>query len=93
MAMIASISAIWAPRWTGMIARVRVVMAASIFAGSMQYVSGSTSTITGTAPAAIGAEAVAWNVYAGTMTSSPHPMFAARNATSIVMVPLAMGTA
>src|SRR5512134_332838 len=49
--------------------------------------------MTGIAPATIGAEAVAWNVYAGTITSSPQPMPAARNATSIVTVPFAIGTA
>jgi len=47
------------------------------------------STITGMAPAAIGAAAVAWKVYAGTITSSPQPMPAARSAISSVTVPLA----
>jgi hypothetical protein len=37
-------------RWTGRRARVLGVIAASAAAGSMQYVSGSTSTKTGTAP-------------------------------------------
>ena len=43
--------------------------------------------MTGSAPAAIGAYAVAENVSAGMMTSSPHPIPSAFSATSIVMVP------
>ena len=46
-----------------------------------------TSTKTGSAPAAIGAYAVAANVSAGTITSSPQPMPSALQATSIVTVP------
>ena len=37
-------------RWTGQIARVRGVIAASIFFASIRYVSGSMSTKTGVAP-------------------------------------------
>ena len=51
-----------------------------------------TSTITGSAPAAIGAYAVAANVSAGTMTSSPQPMSSALQATSIVTVPFIIST-
>ena len=40
----------------------------------MHHVSGVTSTMTGSAPAAIGAYAVAANVSAGMITSSPQPM-------------------
>ena len=54
--------------------------------------SGVTSTNTGSAPAAIGAYAVAANVSAGTMTSSPQPMPSAFSATSIVTVPFAIRT-
>ena len=57
-----------------MIAFVRGVTAASIRAGSMSSVSGSTSTNTGTAPIISAALAVAMNVYGGTMTSSPGPI-------------------
>ena len=46
--------------------------------------------MTGRAPAAIGAYAVAANVSAGMITSSPHPIPSAFSATSIVMVPFAM---
>ena len=70
-----------------MIALVVGVMAASTRSGSMHQVSGETSTMTGSAPAAIGAYAVAANVSAGMMTSSPHPIPSAFSATSIVMVP------
>ncbi len=46
----------------------------------------------GSAPAAIGAYAVAANVSAGTITSSPHPMSSALHATSIVTVPFIIKT-
>ena len=55
ISMIRSMSAIWWPRCTGMIARVRSVIAASTRSGSIVQVSGVTSTNTGIAPAAIGA--------------------------------------
>ena len=70
-----------------MIARVRGVIAASTASGSIVHVAGVTSTNTGSAPAAIGAYAVALNVRAGTITSSPQPMPSALSATSIVTVP------
>ena len=75
-----------------MIARVRGVIAASTRSGSMHHVSGVTSTMTGRAPAAIGAYAVAANVRAGTITSSPHPTSSALHATSIVTVPFIIKT-
>jgi hypothetical protein len=77
---------------TGMIAFVLGVTAASTCRGSIVQVSLVTSTMTGSAPATIGAQAVAANVSAGTMTSSPHPIPRAFKATSIVTVPLAMRT-
>src|SRR5436190_1332803 len=73
-----------------MIARVRGVIAASTRSGSIVHVSRVTSTITGSAPAAIGAYTVAANVSAGTITSSPHPIPSALSATSIVTVPFAI---
>ena len=87
ISMIRSMSAIWCPRCTGMIARVRGVTAASTASGSIVQVASVTSTNTGSAPAAIGAYAVALNVSAGTITSSPHPIPSAFSATSIVTVP------
>jgi hypothetical protein len=48
--------------WTGMMARVRGVIAASILAGSIVYVFGSMSTKTGMAIWCITQEAVARNV-------------------------------
>ena len=75
-----------------MIARVRSVIAASTSSGSIVQVSGVTSTMTGSAPAAIGAYAVAAKVSAGTITSSPHPIPSALQATSIVIVPFTIRT-
>ena len=75
-----------------MIALVFGVMAASTWSGSMHHVSGVTSTMTGSAPAAIGAYAVAANVSAGMITSSPQPMPSAFSATSIVIVPFDIRT-
>ena len=60
-------------RWTGQIARVRGVIAASIRAASMQYVSGSMSTKTGVAPVDRIELTVALNVWPTVMTSSPGP--------------------
>ena len=71
-----------------MIAFVRGVTAASIWAGSMSSVSNSTSTNTGTAPIMSAALAVAMNVYGGTITSSPAPMPSALRATDSAIVPL-----
>ena len=55
IATIASISETTWPQCTGMIALVRDVIAASTAFGSIVHASGSTSTTTGSAPAAIGA--------------------------------------
>jgi len=49
-------------------------MAAAIFDGSMLYVFGSQSTNTGVAPVQPMPSAVAMNVFAGQITSSPAPM-------------------
>ena len=65
-------------RCTGTIAFVRWVIAASTAAGSMLAVSGSTSASTGVAPVWETASAVAMKVLAGTMTSSPGPIPAAK---------------
>ncbi len=54
-----------------MIARVRSVIAASIWVGSMFSVSGSMSTKTGRKPACTTALPVATKESAGTITSSP----------------------
>ena len=67
---------------------VRGVMARSTASGSMQYVSGVMSTITGTAPQNSTAPAVATKVKSGTITSSPRPIPSASRATSIAWVPL-----
>ena len=75
-------ASIWAgaPRmWTGTMALVRLVIAFSTAAGSRHSVS-STSTITGMALLATTVAAVAKNVYAGTITSSPAPIPSARYA-------------
>ena len=90
--MTRSMSAIWWPRCTGRIARVRGVIAASTWSGSIVHLSASTSTNTGSAPAATAAYGVAANVSAGTITSSPQPMPSALSATSMVTVPLAITT-
>ena len=72
-------------------ARVRSVIAASTASGEIWYVSGSTSTNTGTPLASTMADADATNVTAGTMTSSPGSMPTARKASSSAAVPV--GTA
>jgi hypothetical protein len=56
-----------------MIARVRLVIAASAASRSSNPVAGSQSTSTGVAPACSTALADATNVIAGTSTSSPGP--------------------
>src|SRR6185503_7868479 len=75
-------------RWTGMIAFVFDVTAARAFLTSRQYVAGSASTSTGFAPTIITVLAVAMNVIAGTITSSPGPMFRPRRISSSALVPL-----
>ena len=64
------------PRCTGMIARVRGVIAAAAASRSIRPVPGSLSTRTGVAPTSSTALAVATNVIAGTSTSSPGPIAA-----------------
>ena len=88
-ALKASMSAGRPARCTTTIALVRSVIAASAATGSRRCVSRSTSAKTGTAPTNSAAEAVAMNVYGGTITSSPIPTPAARSATAIASVPLA----
>src|SRR6266567_4708943 len=58
MVMMASMSAIWPAKWTGMMARVRDVMADLMARGSMLKVSRSMSAKTGMALASTTAEAV-----------------------------------
>ena len=91
--MTPSMSAGEPPWWTGTIAFVRGRTAASIDAGSMSRVSGSTSTKTGTAPSISAALAVAMNVYGGTRTSSPAPTPTALRATERPIVALTVATA
>ena len=67
--------------WTGMMARVRGVMAASIRAGSRLSVSRSMSTKTGVAPTSTMTSPTEMNVRDSVMTSSPGPMPAAIIAT------------
>ena len=86
--LIAGMSAHWPYRCTGMIAFVCGVIAASIFDGSMHFVSGSQSTNTAVAPAIQIASAVAKNVFGCVMTSSPGPMPMAISASQIASVPL-----
>ena len=86
-------SAGWPYRCTGTIARVRGVTAAAQAAGSSVSVSGSTSTKTGVAPAAMTARPVNAAVIAGTITSSPAPMSSARSSSAIASVPLPTPTA
>ena len=57
------------------------VMSASIFDGSRLNVCGSMSAKTGTAPRRAAASAVATNVKADVITSSPGPMPSAMKAT------------
>src|SRR5690348_13330030 len=71
MAMIASISHGRPAKCTGRIACVRGVMAASIAAGSMHCVAGSTSVNTGVSPAWMIAFTDAQNVMGVVMTSAP----------------------
>jgi hypothetical protein len=71
---------------------VRGVTAASAAAGSIRYVAGSQSTSTTRAPIRATASAVAMNVFAGRIASSPGPTPTARNASSSASVPLATPT-
>ena len=73
IAPIMSMSATRPNRWTGTMALVRGVIAASIRFASMRYVSGSMSTKTGVAPVYRIAFAVAANVWLTVTTSSSGP--------------------
>ena len=73
-----------------MIARVRSVIAASIFLASIWNVSRSVSTNTGSACSNRTAFTVATNVYGGTITSSPGPMPRAASEVMRALVPLAV---
>ena len=68
-------------------ALVLSVRAAATAAGSMLKVTGSMSTNTGRAPVRQMVPAVAKNVYAGQITSSPAPTSRAMSATSRASVP------
>ena len=74
-------------RCTGMMPTVREVTAASIFAGSMLRVRGSQSTNTALAPTNQIASAVAKNVLAVVMISSPGLTPSARNTSHSASVP------
>lgn len=89
MALMASMLATWPYRLTGMMARVRGVMAASIRPASMLAVSGSMSTNTGTPPASTIISAVAAKVKGLVMTSSPGSRPSAIRQMSSASVPLA----
>ena len=92
MALIASMSATCPYRLTGMMARVRGVMRASISVASMLQVSGSMSTYTGTPPNSTITSAVAAKVNGVVMTSSPGFRPMAISAISSASVPLATAT-
>jgi len=72
-----------------MMARVRFVTAAETDDTSMVAVRSSQSTSTGVAPAYQIAWAVAMNVFAGRMTSSPAPMPSPRRIRCRASAPLA----
>ena len=73
-----------------MMARVRPLMAGSIFFASIWNVSMSVSTNTGSACISSTALIVATNVYGGTMTSSPGPMPRAASDVRRALVPFAV---
>ena len=87
ISLIAFMSALRPYRWTGTIAFVFGVMAASIFAGSMLAVLGSQSTNTAFARTIQIASAVAKNVLAVVMISSPGWMPRAMNTSQSASVP------
>ena len=70
----------WPAKWTGRIARVRGVSAASADAGVSWSVPGSTSANTGRAPTSSTQFAVAGQVIGVVTTSSPGPIPCARSA-------------
>ncbi len=73
--------------WTGMMALVRGVIAASTLSRSILCVRASMSANTGVAPTSIITLAVATQEFGVVMTSSPAPIPAMRSAISIVQVP------
>src|ERR1051326_4006526 len=77
---------------TGMMARVRDVIFASICETSMHHVRGSLSTRTGTARASMTANAQEIIVNVGMMTSAPGSNLSAAIATSSAVVPLLTAT-
>src|SRR4051794_997579 len=79
-------------RWTGMIAFVRSVTRAATSSGSRFIVAGSTSANTGVAPIRAIASAVAKNVNAGQITSSPAPMPRASSTSTSASVPFPQPT-
>ena len=89
MALMASMSATWPYRPTGMMAIVRGVILASIRRASMLQVSGSMSTYTGTPPRSTIISAVAAKVKGVVMTSSPGFRSRAISAINKASVPLA----
>ena len=74
-------------RWTGRMARVRRLTAASSAAGSIVSVPGSTSTNRTSAPVRRIASTVATKVKGTVTTSSPAPIPAATSATYRALVP------
>src|SRR5450755_1854298 len=72
---------------TGRIARVRGVIAATIFSASILWLRGSISANTGVAPTSMMTLAVATHEFGVVMTSSPGPTPAMRKAVSMVHVP------
>ena len=70
----------WPAKWTGRMALVRGVIAASRRSASRLSVSGSTSTSTGRPPRCSTTDAVAENVIGLVITSSPGPTPAASSA-------------
>ena len=66
---------------------MRGVIRAAAQSGSSRPVPSSTSQNTGVAPACMTPSALAMNVWAGTITSSPRPTPAAASAMEIAAVP------
>src|SRR5690606_20102919 len=72
--------------------RVRSVSTEGTWETSIRYVSGSTSTKTGTAPTVLIASTVGAAGFDTVTTSSPGPMPSALSATTIAFVPLSTAT-
>ena len=92
IARMLSMSATDPPMWTGMMALVRSVMAASSLAGFIRNVSRSQSTKMGKAWWSSTTLTVARKVYGGTMTSSPGPTPRAPSDENNAVVPLDVAT-